>query len=459
MNTKKFAIVCLALILLSSCNSSGKLTRRYKKIAFFNLEECVNCKGQKDSVNWQNDVDKYKEDYVDINAYFVEKEKVKVQPKTIFDLSPKGQSQLIQALSRQDSSSSSLISSLSSPLQPDKKVTNFEILDYTKIDKRFIVSIRNNSYWPANRIAKIKINLEIIPDSTLVFSGCDKLATEFESIDLGKLNYSRNNSFEVSGNGSIGNNSELTTTGSNSSKTIGSNAGLGIDGTASTNNTFSEEVALKQRYVVLNAALDEKNLSLYQESISGIDLTGNIIADVSLQAKNIKALTTHSFSGIFKKNDLNDAGSLIVSEKVIMMPNFDSDTVLLKLSYKTDFREVRIRRFFKGHKTISESDDKVNIYRWNVDTAQIVLLPINDIKPKIWSLSSKDGSQTVRIENPASSDKGDLLFSSYKDAQEFLFWLKNVSLLHPETFVIGKFKHIISIPNKGNLDNILIMPH
>lgn len=64
---------------------------------------------------------------------------------------------------------------------------------------------------PADRIAKINITIDI--GSEVKMLSCNKLSTEYQTLDLGKLNYTNTQNAEISDNASIEAGNEATVTG------------------------------------------------------------------------------------------------------------------------------------------------------------------------------------------------------------------------------------------------------
>jgi hypothetical protein len=341
-----------------------------------------------------------------VDAYIIEKkDSVSAKPKTIFDLSPKAQAVLIENICKKEAQPDNLIDKLTKVLS-SKSDHSADIIDYSQFEKRIVVSIRNNSHMPADRISKITVTLDLGQDVKML--SCNRLATEYQTIDFGKLDYSNSLSTEGSGNITLGSGS--------SGKT-----GAGLSEKVSTNRAFSEEVLLKQRTVVLNVSIKENKLSLHQEGLSGIDLTGNIIADMTIGIKNLKVERVYSFSNL--KNDTINSKpqNVTVNESFVIYPNLNDD-IKANISFEADYRHV-----IKGDKTISESDDKVELLYGQVTNPNSeVIIPKNKIQPKFWKLVLNDDTTMtpIQIQSPSISCPVDLLFNSFDMARKFMVWLK-----------------------------------
>ncbi len=396
----------LLSVLFASCSSfSGHLTRRYRSIEVIEDDSII-------------------KERVDVHAYTIEKDG-SYAPKTIFDLSPDAQAALISELAKKEVKTDAFISGLTRDFSSKLSDTT-GIMDYSLLETRIVVSIRNKSHQPADRIAKINITLTIdtTKNNSITFLSCNKLTTEYQTLDLGKLHYSNTQSGELAGKSFIAANREGATT------IKGEGAG---EAKLSANRSFSEEILLKQRMVASNAFITQNTLSLYQESIGGIDLTGNILADITLEIRNSLLNTEKTYS--FSELSTQDVSNIKVSEKLIVYPTVENLKVYI--TFEADFREVS-----KKHQTISESDDKVKLYHGEVkDANNVVILPI--IKPKLWTLTFSE--LPLRIRNIHTNEEGDLLFHSHDDAKKMVAWLKSkYNEKMNEKIVVGS-KYEISI--------------
>lgn len=400
---KKILCITLAcVLLLSSCNFSGKLTRRYKKIAYSHNNSFIS-------------------DNVEVNAFVLDKDKATPASKSIFDLSPKAQAALIAEVSKKEAATDPFIAGLVKSLLA-KTNTASEVIDYSQFDRKIVVSVRNTGHQPADRIAKINVGIDLGSTAKVKLASCSRLSTEYQNLDLGKLNYSNTQSGELGAKITGGVNSEAGIEAGGVTANVKPNLSGEINGKLNASRSFSEEVLLKQRMVALNASISENKLSLYEEGVSGIDLTGNIIADVTLGVEDLAVDKVFSFGDLLKAdNSLNDAAALKVNEKLIIYPNLTSD-VTATVSFSADYRYV-----VSGDKTISEADDKVNLYYGNyLYTRPTILIPQSKLKPKLWIISFEDvaGGLPVQIKSPVATGAGELVFNSFNDARDFANWLK-----------------------------------
>ena len=424
--------------MFTSCSFSGRLSKRYKRILTV------------------TDSTEFIKARVSVSAYTIESKKKQTVPKTVFDLSPKGQAALISVLSEKDTSSTKFLEALQQPLSSKKKNVP-QILDYSKFEKRIIISVRNNGIMPADRITKINISLDF-GDKAKILS-CNNLVTDYRDIDLAKLNYSTSQSAELNGNTSISDTSEstdLSKADSDISNNTTSNSGYGVNAKLTANRSFSEEVLLKQRVVALNAAIYDNKLSLYQDGISGIDLTGNIIADVIFGVEDTKVEKVYSFSDLSKKGVANNPKDIRVNEKLLILPNLTTD-ISASITFEAHYREVH-----KNHETITESDDKIRIYYGEVSNdSEEIIIPRKLMYPKLWKLSFSDlqVKLPIQIKAPAAIGPGDLIFNSFEEAENFALWLKS-KFANTRSITAGQLGYIISVPQGfTDIQKLQILPY
>ncbi len=462
----RYFFVCVVIAMITvGCGTNGHLTRRYKSL----------------TLTEQNNLDHY----MDVSVFITDPDPTPPTPKkTIFDLSPAAQKELIRQFSCFEKNASSVITDISKPLSASPKA-DIRFIDYTRIPKRIVLTLKNKSHWPADRISKAEIHLCLSKEVRLL--SCNRLETAFQTVDLGKVNYSNSLSAEVTGNLGVGASSSVENGGGNAWKstrtrydgdnntyqqtdgsedgsstyyktTDGSTNSQGLNGKLSGSRSFSEEVLLRQRIVALNVSVENNTLSVLQESISGIDLTGNIIADIvfdgQTQQQNVAVTKTFSFDDLTQADgqpiDPNKVGT---QEVIITYFNFLND-ITADLGFTGDFRHVN-----KKHKTITESDDCVTVYY--CDTMQprnVVLLRHEDLNPKFFELLESNIKLPLKIKSPTGT-QGTLWFRDYSEASDFRMWLQQVYAKHYDTTnrkIVLKNGYEILFPKGSLIDNFSV---
>jgi len=402
--------------------------------------------------------------------------------KTAFDFSPQGQASLIKAYAASGTKIDTIIAALKKSLSEDDKTKRKKQIDLSVFTKSVILTVRKNmTLNDADRITRLDIGLAI-NNGSLHFIGCDKFSTAYGMADLGNLKYQdqrnaqlnanfgnsttigssnqnitglintmgtdinttnsnsiTNSSYDANGrttnsnstsNGysneatSANNNSTANTTGS----TRQTNFSTGLSGQLSASKSFSEEVSLRQRYISISAYLRGETLHLYQEGVSGIDVSGNISVVVKLQFEDnfMKHVTFFNFDNLFKTSGPEESQHIELSSVDVLYPKLDAD-VKVKIYFEGIVRDVK-----KGDKTISEADDYVTLLyvksasEINNDD-NFTLLKKNELVPKAWALYDSKSGLPLFIEGIASNSasySGILFFSSYDDAKDLANWLQ-----------------------------------
>ena len=420
------------LVILSSCSKfSGHLTKRYKSISVIEDNSFI-------------------ERNIDVAVYTIDIEKPHPPaPKTFFDLSAEAQVALINNFSAQGGSFERLLLWRESTVFP-LSLEATEMVEYSSFQKRLVVAIRNKGHRPADRISKITITLDF--DTCVTILGCNRLTTDYMHVDLGKMHYSSEQLSDVAGSSSFQSSVRSNNLGPETSQSLST----GVSGRLSYNRALSEEILLQERLVALNAAISENKLSLYQEGMRGIDLTGNILADVTIGVKDLKVEKVYSFFSLTTNNEWNDAGNVQVHEKFHIFPNLSKD-VRVRVSFEADYRHVG-----KNDNTLIESDDKVHLYHGMAynDSAEVVL-PAKESQPKLWKISFDNaGSSSLKIKAPLVNESGELLFDSFSDARDFMTWLKANWRDSDNLLKLGEPPYVIEMPEGfDSMKKAHIIPH
>jgi hypothetical protein len=455
---KRYTCIGLLCVAIAGCTSSGHLTRRFKSVSYKSTEKIGTM--------------------ISATAFINDKEKEEPpKPRVILDaLSPQGQKAYLKSISGKEVATDKFIAAVTSSFS--SKENNVEVLDYTKIEKRINLSIENMGHEFGNRVVKLRATLKFDP-KVIQLKSCDRLTTQYQTIDLGKLNYANSSGFEGNASAGVGYTGVVGNTGTNSNKNTGENK-VTSDNSSATNGSesnwsngtsnsltstgnvaasakytgsksFAEEVMLRQRIVALTASIDENTLALYQESISGIDLTGTTTADIVLNSDDIAVKRVFSFIELFGKDGVMGTPDKVkVKESRILYHNLTQD-ITAEFAYSADYRSIN-----KGAKTISESDDKIILYYGKVLPKTITLLKKEQIRPKMWILTTSSGTQLPATIQGAFGS-GELIFIAYSDALSFLSWLRKQALLN-NGIKIGDY--IVNMPSGfTNLNALTILPN
>lgn len=422
-----FIFICL-IGFSYSCTFSGKLTKRYKRIRL---------------INSRTDI----KDFIDVNAGFFRPDDAPILPaprRLTADLPEDALAELIKQLGTKEPTSEKIIAQLSTEIGKRSAVTE-EFIDMTVIPRRILVSIMDLAQNNVNRVSKIEVRIKF--PSELRLLSCNRFETAFATIDLGKLNFS--NSIAAKGTASLtagltggltgvsstkntdtskptDSNTVVAETTNSSTTTSQQTSGQGLSAEVSGTKSFSEEVQLRQRIIALTASVDNSTntLKLFQEGIGGIKLDGNVTADVTIDTKaNTTVERTFAFADLVTPTGFNTADKLKVTDILIAYLN-RSGNIMADITFYAEYRQV-----YKGHKTITESDDYIDLKYGATDGTtkkSVVLLYENEYKPHFWIISSKGTTvPELRLFSPTAGDSGSLLFNSFANAKSFLTWLKS----------------------------------
>ena len=393
VNQTYIIIIILILGLFSGC-SSTKFTKRYKSI--------------------ENKTTDNPDDYIKIEGFSLDINKISSN-KTVFELSDRGQKEIIAQTSKNAKTNKELYSQLSKKFveMPTKKneITN------TKFKKRLVISTQNlKNGNGANRIDSY-IERVAIPEKyrdKIKYAYWYKIVTEYQEIDIGKITYSRTGSFSVS--------PDITMSG-----TIKGNTPIN----GSISDTVGEEVSLKKKFASISGAISDNNLTVYRNSSPLEDINGNTLIELTLIVENKAEKLFYEFDKLFINNKPNSNSDEIKIRRVnYQFPNILPENSEVELSYEFKFREV-----LKGANTFTEADDKIKLVSGKSKKAvNIQLLDKEDLQKNSWLL--KIGNQTLTLKS-ASSTPETIRFDSYAKADLFLQWLSFTNSLTVGSFDLG----------------------
>ena len=326
-----------------------------------------------------------------------------MQDKNLWDLSAGAQTQLIQILNERYPHNEQFMGALSNRyLSGDftipEDLTRMNLKMVFTISKQRDYRLLNESssrFSQADRIEYLKFSLEIPPEYNLGFSGWNRYTTEYGEIEIADVSFSTSLDLELDGS------------------VIETDAG------GKSSFSRSEKQVVKARYLKLNGSLSDKTISVEEEGTREIDLTGNVIADVSLKFDGFpERIAFPQFTG----EDTPLAGDVPLagfSFADVMVPRMEEapDTILANLTLEYVYRHVQA-----GGKTFVEWDDQVEYYTGKVEK-QIPLFQRRDYLPGFYCIGAEN-NQNERLKFKDGENKECLLqFASYRDASRVVDWL------------------------------------
>lgn len=387
--------ICLLAIVLIVITSSCTTLKRYKSI-----EGSV--------------VDSTLAD-IDLFAVSLSQAGTLGETKSIWDLSADAQSQYIKILNSRYPDNNQFIEAMNFQYLNNKQESLPD--DYISKDLRMVFSVSKLRDYstlygapgvalsPADRIEYLNITLQICDDSLLKFTGWNKFTTEYGSVDIADVSYSRTLELEPDG---------LLKSGKEE-------AGAELSGTAKTSISSKEDQKIKYRYLVLNGRISNNAIEMEEEGMREIDLSGNIIADVSLKFEKFpeRVISIRGLTG--SNGTFNDPDSLLIRFTDVNIPMMESikDTIFANLKMDYIFRNV-----LKGRRTFPEWDDHIKYYTGRVEK-RIPLFTSSDYVPGFYCIGIYDIYKVrdiIKLESPDNKDYP-LIFSNHEEAEAFYDWL------------------------------------
>ncbi len=321
--------------------------------------------------------------------------------KNLWDLSASAQTQLIQILHERYPDNGQFTGALN---QEYMQKGAGPVTDYTTSSLRMVFTISREHdqsalgkpgelYSPADRIESLRFSLRIPAKANLHFTGWNRYSTEYGEIEIADVSFSRSLEMDAQVSGEI------------------------TEGSVKSSVDRNEKQVVRSRYLKLNGSIGDHRLEMVEEGTRGADLTGNVIADVSLQFDGFPERITIPLFSREAKGGTEAVPALKFVD--IMVPRMEDApeaiTGILEMEYI-------YRHVVSGWKTFQEWDDRVAFYKGKV-TREVTLFKKQDYLPSLWSIGTESGQKKVRIRTLTGMEYP-LQFRSYTEAGRFLEWLK-----------------------------------
>ncbi|WPQ61243.1 hypothetical protein SIO70_23060 [Chitinophaga sancti] len=324
--------------------------------------------------------------------------------KLITDLSDRGQQAIIESMNSKTKTSKELVSTIAGPISNASSAGNFKGSLIWK--KRVVINITKVDKECANRLQQILIDIDI-PSAykdKVEYVSWDKIATEKQSIDLGKI--TQNNSTAYSFSPEI--------------DFLGILQGKGIGSVSNTKSTTAEK-SYTSRLAGLNAAIVNKNkLQIFQRALPNEDITGNIVIELTMRSKLSKQIEVYEFTGLYDGSmPIKEQEKVVLNKSILVEPNFGVLSADVPADITYDFR---YRKVSKGCKTEPEYDDHITYLDGNItESGKFILFTKEDLdQSKTWSISDNINSLKIKKNGIIT---GDLNFDGIDKANQFLGWL------------------------------------
>ncbi len=334
--------------------------------------------------------------------------------KNLWELSASAQPQLIQILNSRYPDNEQFTRALNHEYMVDGSVPTF---DYTSMDLGMVFTISklrdysvindgSGRFSPADRIEYLKFSLEIPDHYNLYFTKWNRYVTEYGEIEIADVSFTR--SLELEAEGSVKEKTDI--------------AGKGTI-------SRGEKQGIRSRYLKLNGSISDTRIEIEEEGTREIDLSGNVIADVSLKFSGFpERLTIPLFSGGKQDGDKKDGawpGSPAVDALKfvdVLVPRMKDapDTIKAVLELDYVYRHVQ-----SGWKTYQEWDDHVEYYTGTVKK-EIPLFTKKDYLPLFYCIGTEHPQKRAMKIRTGAGKEYPLQFKDYSDASGFFMWLVNL---------------------------------
>jgi len=327
---------------------------------------------------------------------FVLADATDLAPPFVLQLDAPGQGSFIKAISDRTDDADEFTTTLW--LGRDAAETAARTPDRTRFRKRIVLTVERAENLPAaDRLEKLAIRLSA-PAHT-GFVSWDKFATQYETIDLGKLTFQGTRGVEA-----------------------GLDAGplpgvrTPVSGTLAYKQSrdLKEELSVRPRCVTMSGALSATEARLYQESLPGIDLAGNATLDLVLEAAAAPQPQAVLRVGALRQHDgwVTDSKLVSVEREFIRYP---AQVTPITCWLSGDYQAREVTR--NGH-TWAEGDDAVRLVRGRFADQELELVSADELAMRVWAIQTPDND--LLYLDPV----GVVEFASYREAALFLGWLR-----------------------------------
>jgi len=341
-----------------------------------------------------------------------------IQEKNLWTLSANAQTRLVQILDERYPDNEQFMEVLSGTYGSNK----LPVEAYTRKDLRMVFSVSKSRdytrlndargrFSPADRIEYLRLSLEIPESYRLRFHEWNRYTTEYGEIDIADVSFSKN--------------LDLTLDGSSATLDMRTEARLGRN----------EKQGISKRYLKLNGSISDFRAVIESEGTREVDLTGNVVADVSLAFAGFpELLMVPVFADTGAIDGMEEVLALKFVEALVPAMEDAPDTLFANLTLDYIYRHVQ-----SGWKTFAEWDDGVEYYQGRV-SKKVALFLKKDYLPSFFCIGSDQGARS-ELKFRISPEKEYLLqFRDRQDASRFLQWMQNPERQQAEPVFIGNSK-------------------
>jgi hypothetical protein len=338
------------------------------------------------------------------------------QEKNLWTLSANAQTRMVQILDERYPGNEEFLNALAGnfisnevPLQDLTQKYLRMVFSIKKIHDYSRLNDPTGRFSPADRIEYLKIGLEIPESYHLRFLEWNRYETEYGEIDLADVSFTRN--------------MELSVEGSPAGADIGYDASVGRN----------EKQAVRRQYLKMNGNLNEHKLEIESEGTRETDLTGNVIADISLAFAGFpEIVVVPVFSDTVSNGKRVDCVALKFVDVVVPALEEAPDTIFANLSLDYTYRHAA-----GGWKTYAEWDDRVEYYQGHV-SKKVPLFLKKDFVPALFCIGIEKEEKSCLKFRKGQGKEYLLQFWDQHDASRFLEWLQSPSRSQTDPVLIGE---------------------
>lgn len=410
-NSIKTLISCLIFIFISGCGTNYVLTNKYGKI----LSTVTG--------------NKYPNTYyvIDVTSRAIPQSEKKVPTyRSIFDLSERGQFELINEYAKMDTSSNQLRNSIIQPLQkvppkPDASIVDISGLNVQRQITFFVQNLLKD-ISPSSRISDLQLEI-VLKSDDINFTSISGFQTQYEYFDFGTVSRTGTRNFSIGAEISASQNISLSDSVGNSSRSFSNSIGPSANAGLQLSNSINESRTFRQRAIKQTGILSDKQVTLYMEGSPLYDLNGPITLNVQMEGfPSSSAIEFIKFKVESEKP--------IVEHKTFIVP--------YKAEVEADiFATLMIREVKKGGDTFPEGDDEINLLRFNRTqiASDFKIIESDDLETDIYHLVLGEDLSALYFFNNKTAIRHNLSFQSINEAKVFLNYI-----LKENTNTIGDYQ-------------------
>lgn len=358
--------------------------------------------------------------------------------KNLWALSANAQSHLVQILDERypdnEEFMSAMAGSFGTMQSPQQDLTQKDLRMVFSISKSRDYSSLNDAsgrFSPADRIEYLKLSLDIPESYKLRFYEWNRYITEYGLIDIADVSFSRN--------------LDLSVDGSPGGADLGSEASLGRN----------EKQVLSKRYLKLNGSISDERVVIEAEGTREVDLTGNVIADVSLHFNGFPEVLMVPVFAAAEDGSMELTALNFVDILVPAMSDAP-DTLFADLKLEYIYRHVA-----SGWHTFAEWDDRVEYYQGRIHK-KVALFSRSDYLPRLFCIGTEQGGKEVLKFHLSPEREYLLQFRDHHDASRFLEWLSNPEQRQSDPVFRGSnkllFRGMPITPGAGVTNQLKVLP-